>query len=136
MSIIAIAMVIARLSAPALDHAPAAQINRVGDSSVTEPEQAVIIQIPLSDQFGQAEEIKSIHEIEDRIGQLLAREKVGELDGDEFGGGNCVIYLYGQDANKIFIVITPILTNWHALKGGAVVRRYGPPGSQHNVTKY
>lgn len=103
---------------------------------MTEVEQAVIIRVLLSDQFGRVEEIESIHEMEGKIAQLLIREKVGILDGDDLGEGHCIIYLYGQDADKIAAVINPVLTGWQALKGGTVTRRYGPLGSEQTVTKY
>jgi len=103
---------------------------------VTEAEQAVIIRVAISNEFGYVEEIESIHEIEQKIAQLLIRDNVGILDGDELGCGHCLIYLYGQDANEIVEVIKPVLTSWHALRGGTVTRRYGPLGSEQNVTKY
>jgi len=104
--------------------------------TVAESEQAVIIQLPLSKELGSVSEVKSIHKIEDKIRQLLRRENVGELDGDEIGCGHCLIFLYGQDADKIVAVIEPVLKTWQALKGGTLTRRYGPLYSEQTVTNY
>ncbi|MER5918367.1 hypothetical protein ABT124_51215 [Streptomyces sp. NPDC001982] len=34
---------------------------------------------------------------------------VGEVDGNEFGGGEAVLYAYGADAEALFKVMEPIL---------------------------
>jgi hypothetical protein len=103
---------------------------------VTKPEQAVIIRIPISKQFGTIAEIGSIRKREGEIRQLLELEHAGKLDGHELGCGDCLIFIYGQDADRIVDVIMPVLATWQALKGGTVARRYGPVYSQQNVTKY
>jgi len=34
---------------------------------------------------------------------------VGEVDGNEFGGGEAVLYAYGPDADALFKVMEPML---------------------------
>jgi hypothetical protein len=50
---------------------------------------------------------------------------VGEFDGEEFGGGRCVLYMYGPDADRLFGVVEPILKATPVARGGFVIRRYG-----------
>jgi hypothetical protein len=40
---------------------------------------------------GTSDEIDFIHELTDQLDQVLTEEGVGEYDGDEFGGGECVL---------------------------------------------
>ncbi len=91
---------------------------------------AVMLHLRLSDeQFGSEEEGDDIHRMMDRLKQAILANDVGELDGDEFGGGECVVFMYGPDAGKLFSAIQPVLRNWPALVGGYAIKRFGPPGA-------
>jgi hypothetical protein len=57
---------------------------------------------------------------------------VGEFDGDEWGEGVCVIYMYGPSAERLFTIALPILKNFHPPKGSFVVKRYGKPGAKQD----
>ena len=88
--------------------------------------QAVILSLRLSDAgFGTPEERAAIHELENRFEALLAKSKAGELDGDEFGAGQCTIYLYGSDADALFAVLETELRGSPLSRGGSVLKRYG-----------
>ncbi|MGX1492603.1 hypothetical protein [Streptomyces tendae] len=39
----------------------------------------------------------------------VKRAGVGEVDGNEFGGGEAVLYAYGADAEALFKVMEPTL---------------------------
>jgi hypothetical protein len=54
----------------------------------------------------------------------------GEFDGDEFGGGECILFMYGPDTDKLFSAIQPIMKDWQALVGGYAIKRHGPPGAR------
>jgi hypothetical protein len=91
---------------------------------------AVILYLRLSNgQFGSEEERDAIHRMTDRLVQAILANDVGELDGDEFGGNECVVYMYGPDAGKLFSAIQPVLKDWPALVGGYAIKRFGPPGA-------
>ena len=49
----------------------------------------------------------------------------GELDGNEFGQGECVIYMYGPDADVLYGAIEPAMTRSSHAQGGFVIKRYG-----------
>ena len=47
--------------------------------------------------------------VEDPIIVALEREGVGELDGNDIGADEAVIYVYGPDADRIAQVVIPVL---------------------------
>ncbi|MGX6600790.1 hypothetical protein ACWKSP_01435 [Micromonosporaceae bacterium Da 78-11] len=49
---------------------------------------------------------------------------VGELDGNEFGGGEVVLYTYGPDASRLFSAMEADLRAFSARPAHAVLR-YG-----------
>ncbi|WP_018320043.1 hypothetical protein [Bradyrhizobium sp. WSM2793] len=100
-------------------------------------EHCVKVHVPLSNPGrGTAEEHASIHSVSDRLQDAIVLQEVGEFDGDEFGGGECQLFMYGPDANALFEAILPILSSWPALKGGYAVKRFGPPGSRTEKVKF
>ena len=89
-------------------------------------EHAVIAHLKLSDEgFGSDDETADIHELSDRLTEAIEDNNVGEFDGDEFGGGECVLYMYGPDADALFSAIEPVLRSSPLTKGGRVIKRYG-----------
>ena len=89
-------------------------------------EHAVLAYLRLSDgEFGGEGEIESIHELTDRLAEAIESAGVGEFDGDEFGDGECSLYMYGPDADALFASIEPILRNSSHATGGHVIKRYG-----------
>ncbi|BAM89623.1 conserved hypothetical protein [Bradyrhizobium oligotrophicum S58] len=89
-------------------------------------EHAVIAHIPLREgSFGSERECAEIADLAARLQQAIDHQGVGEFDGDEFGGGRCVLYMYGPDADRLFGVIAPILKAAPSARGGFVVKRYG-----------
>jgi hypothetical protein len=91
-------------------------------------EHCVKIYLKLTDgNFGTAEEVKSIHALSDTLEAAIANNNAGEFDGDEFGGGECTLYMYGVDADSLFEAIKEPLLASPLSKGGHVIKRYGPP---------
>lgn len=71
--------------------------------SATAPEHAVILHYALSDdRHGTFEERELIFALEDRLMSIIDSGQLGELDGNEFGEGEAVIYCYGPDAGRLF----------------------------------
>ena len=98
----------------------------MGDS-----EQAVIAYIRLSDdRFGSAKEREAISDLGDGFRSLVDEAGIGEFDGDEFGQGWGVLYLYGADADAIANAITPRLLAFGCPPGSYLIRRYGEPGAR------
>lgn len=88
-------------------------------------EHAVIIHFSLSDdQHGTVEEREAIFALEDRLAELIDARRLGEHDGNEFGGGEAVIYCYGPDARHLFAGIESELRAFPARPAHAYLR-YG-----------
>ena len=87
---------------------------------------AVLIYIKLSDgDFGDVDQRTAIHQLCDSLTEGIARRHAGELDGDEFGGGECTLFMYGSDADALFSAVEPILRGSELCRGARVVKRYG-----------
>lgn len=89
-------------------------------------EQAVIVYLLLKDgQFGASQERESIYALEDRLEKAIEDASVGEFDGDLFGEGECILYMYGPNAERLFVVIEPILKSFPVAAGGYAIKRFG-----------
>ena len=76
-------------------------------------EQSVVIHLSLgSGGFGSEEARNSIRALKREIEEVLAVSGLGELDGDEFGDGDAVLYLYGPDAERLFAAVEPLTRAW------------------------
>jgi hypothetical protein len=84
------------------------------------------------DEYGSAAERDAVHEFTDKLAAAIEEHHAGEFDGDEFGEGECMLFMYGPSADRLFDVIEPLLKGWEPLKGGYAIKRYGAPGS-HSV---
>ncbi|MGY4982250.1 hypothetical protein ACWCYL_34755 [Streptomyces sp. 900105755] len=74
------------------------------------PEHAVIAHYRLSgDQYGSRAERDAIFDAERAMAAAVKKAGVGEIDGNEFGGGEAVLYAYGADAEALFKVMEPTL---------------------------
>jgi hypothetical protein len=97
----------------------------------------VIVHLALSSSgFGTHDERESIHKISDMLAEAIMARGAGEFDGDVFGNGECELFMYGRDAGQIFDAISPVLNGWKALKGGYVIKRFGPPGSPSEKVEF
>jgi hypothetical protein len=90
-------------------------------------EHCVKICLKLSEEYGTADEVESIHELSDVFAAAIEENKSGEFDGDEFGGGECTLFMYGPDADRLFESIREPLAASNFAHGGYVIKCYGPP---------
>jgi hypothetical protein len=65
-----------------------------------------------------------VRALEERVTTAVRSAGVGELDGDEFGAGEVVLYAYGPDAGRLFAVMEADLLAFSARPAHAVLR-YG-----------
>lgn len=90
---------------------------------------AVVIHLRLSDgRFGAAGEVPRLMELERRIEAVVEAASVGELDGNEVGAGEFVVFTRGPDADRLYATLEPLLRASPLAKGGFVVKRYGAAG--------
>ena len=89
-------------------------------------EQAVIVHIPFStDAFGTDEEQEAAFALETELEEAVNASGLGEFDGNEFGGGECVFFIYGPDADALYGHIEPVLRSNPLAAGGFAIKRYG-----------
>jgi hypothetical protein len=94
---------------------------KLGGSAADEKE-AIIASITLrSGEMGDKTERERIIALEHQLSDAIENSSAGELDGDEWGGGTCTIYMYGPDAERLLSVTLPILKTFHAPLGSYVV---------------
>ncbi|WP_217171429.1 hypothetical protein [Streptomyces sp. AC512_CC834] len=87
-------------------------------------EQAVIAHYRLSDdQYGSLAEREAIYDAERAMTSAVEEAGVGEVDGNEFGGGNAVLYAYGADAEALFKAMEPTLRSLPFRPAHVVMRR-------------
>jgi hypothetical protein len=92
-------------------------------------EHAVIAHLRLSaGGFGTPTERQRLMELEHRLEQSIKKAGVGEFDGNEFGDGECVWYMYGPDAEALYSAVQPIVREAATQAGSFVVKRRGAPG--------
>ena len=91
-------------------------------------EQAVIVRakinvVPSDDVFG------GLTGLEKELVHVVAAHHEGEYDGNEIGAGELTLYLYGADAERLYVAIMAVLQRHRLTRGAAVTLRFGPPGS-------
>lgn len=90
------------------------------------PEHAVTVHLKLSaPAFGTPAERAAIHRLSRTLEKAIADAGAGDFDGDEFGGGKCLLFMYGPDADRLFTSVIPVLHASPLTRGGWVVKRYG-----------
>ena len=89
-------------------------------------EHAVIAHLILQEgSFGSDREREAVADLAGELQRAIEERGVGEFDGEEFGEGRCVLYMYGRDADQLFEVAAPILKAASLAHGGFVIKRYG-----------
>lgn len=86
-------------------------------------------------EYGTQEERDAVHRFTDELHRVINESGEGVFDGDEFGNGQGVLFMYGRDADSLFRVVEPLLRNWPPLmNSGYVIKRYGaPPERQERI---
>ncbi len=91
-------------------------------------EHAVLVYLKLSNEhLGTSDEVDDVHELSDRLEEAIEAAEAGEFDGDEFGEGQCTLFMYGPDADALFAAIEPTLRGSPLSRGGYAIKRYGDP---------
>lgn len=79
----------------------------------------VRVHIPLTaGPFGSTEERDAIYALSDRVHGALEPADAGVIEGNEFGGGECVMMLRGRDPARTWQVVEPLLRATEFVHGG------------------
>ncbi|MGW2559799.1 hypothetical protein ACWCXB_11230 [Streptomyces sp. NPDC001514] len=93
-------------------------------------EHAVIARFQLGgDDLGEPDQWSLVFEAERSMGATVKAAGVGEVDGNEFGGGEFVLLAYGPDADALYRVMAPGLRAL-PFRPAHVVLRYGEPADR------
>jgi hypothetical protein len=98
--------------------------------SSSDDQQAVLVRL---DGRGLADDVYEqcdLATLEDRITEVIDREGLGEFDGNEVGPTETTLYMYGPDAEKLFVAIEPVLRAYPLCRGARVEIRPGGPGTR------
>jgi hypothetical protein len=92
------------------------------------PEQAVIVHLKLTSAMGTPAEVEAARALSDSLDRAIRAAGAGEFDGDEFGDGECALYMYGPSADALFDAIRGVLQKSALTRGGWVLKRFGRAG--------
>ncbi len=100
------------------------------ESNVSPPaSQAVIVYLDATNLPQEVYDQYDIATLEDQLIERIESGQLGEFDGNEFGAGEVVLYMYGPDAEAIFSGIEQTLLAYPLCKSARVVIRRGAPGA-------
>lgn len=107
------------------------------DEAETDVEHAVIAHYRLADDgLGEPSQREVVRQAQSQLTEAIEQADVGEFDGNEYGGGEVILYAYGPDADALFAVMAPILNDL-PFRPAHVVLRYGsvddPSAAEHRV---
>ncbi|MFB7371984.1 hypothetical protein ACFC0D_19315 [Streptomyces sp. NPDC056222] len=107
------------------------------DEAQADAEHAVIAHYRLADDgLGESSQREIVRHAQSLLAEAIEKADVGEFDGNEYGGGEVVLYAYGPDADALFAVMAPILNDL-PFRPAHVVLRYGsvddPSAAEHRV---
>ena len=74
-------------------------------------EEDLLIVLPLSnDQMGTQRERTELDQFAERLEAAAAQAQAGEYDGNELGGGECILFFAGPSASRLLEALRPLLT--------------------------
>lgn len=87
-------------------------------------EQAVIVTFTYADKSPQP-----LFSLEDRLREAIDTAGVGEFDGNELASdlSDGTLYMYGPDAEALFKVVRPLLSEAPCFRTATATLRFGPP---------
>src|SRR5262249_45723247 len=93
----------------------------VVDDGVTD-DHCVLVTFPF-----EGTDLAPVFDLEEALEDAIMESGTGEFDGNEVGGGEVVLYMYGPDADALYTAIAPVLTASHVAEKGVITLRYGSP---------
>lgn len=86
-------------------------------------EQDLLVVLRLGNRrMGTRGEREAIEAFADELDLAVTEAGVGEYDGDEIGGGECVLFFCGPDVDALLAVLQPLLKRSPLCHGGHLVR--------------
>lgn len=85
--------------------------------------------------MGTASERRDIETFADQLEAAVTEAAAGEYDGDEIGGGECILFFCGPDAEHLQRVLQPLLKKSPLCRGGHLVRMIADANGELQRTK-
>ena len=86
-------------------------------------ERDLLVVLRLSNRnMGTHEERSQIELLAEQLESAVLEANVGEYDGDEFGGGECILFFCGPDEDQLLAVLRPLLQRSALARGAHFVR--------------
>jgi len=105
---------------PSMRSDPEADDDRDGEGA---EEQDLLVVLRLSNrQMGTATERLELEEFAEQLEAAVTKAGVGEYDGDEVGGGECILFFCGKDVDALQRTLHPLLKKSPLCRGGHLVR--------------
>ena len=93
------------------------------DGSDFAEERDLLVVLRLSNrQMGSAAERAEISLMADEFSRAVEAASVGEYDGDEYGGGECILFFCGPDEDALLGLLRPLLQRSAYARGAHFVR--------------
>jgi len=93
------------------------------DDDAPTDERDLLVVLRLSNRnMGTHEERAQIELLADDLEGAVLDAGVGEYDGDEFGGGECILFFCGPDEDQLLGVLRPLLQRSPLARGAHFVR--------------
>lgn len=93
---------------------------------------ALIVNLKLAgDGFGEPEERERIWTLADDLAEAVETQTDGKFDGDEFGEGECRLFMYGPDPDAMFSAVEQILRESSLTAGAHALKCYGEPNDDN-----
>ena len=87
------------------------------------PEQDLLVVLRLSNRLmGTQSERMAIEQFATELEDAIVEAGVGEYDGDELGGGECILFFCAPDIDQLVRVLQPLLKRSPLCRGGHLVR--------------
>ncbi len=99
-------------------------------TKLREPQQAVMVYLDLDALPPEIADEYDLATLEEQLIAVIQEEKLGEFDGNEMGGDEVVLYMYGPDAERLYAGVRSTLRRYPLCRNARVVVRRGGPGAQ------
>ncbi len=97
-------------------------------------EHAVILHYRMTDdEHGTEQEREVIFDLEGRLEQAIEAADAGEFDGNVFGGGEVVLYMYGPDKERLWRAVEADARACPLRPAYALLRAGGPDTTPEQV---
>jgi hypothetical protein len=99
------------------ENAPGDEFSALGD------ERDLLVVFRLSNrQMGTQEERSALNSLAEQLEAAVCEAGLGEYDGDEYGGGECILFFCGSSEDALIALLRPLIQRSNFGRGAHFVR--------------